>query len=115
MIELKKEFDTKKYQMHHVQLYKDEKVVVYRITQPSDNDRMKWNSWYEVFRYTVNKPDKFHDDEWEQYPKSDNYFGEWAWSCSNLDVVKKVLLRRFGMSESDAVQIMVKLGYGNRK
>lgn len=94
MIELKKEFDTNKYHLHHRQLFKDGDLVIYEISQPKVDDG-GYSIWYEVFKYMVNPPDQYHDDEYELYPKSDEYYGIWAWSCSNIGVVDKVLKREF--------------------
>lgn len=79
--------------MHH-QLFKDDELVIYEITQ-SFADGDGHSKWYEVFRYRVMPADQYHDDEYELYPKADEYFGLWAWSCSNDKVVNKVLRREF--------------------
>lgn len=94
MIELKKEFEYKKYRISYHQLFKDKQLVIYQINQPfAEGDGA--STWYEVFRYKTMPPDKFHDDEYELYPKSDEYFGIWAWSCANEKSVNKVLRREF--------------------
>lgn len=87
MIELKKEFKLKG--TNYKQLYKDSQVVIYRISRPSE-DNSKEIVWYEVFKPCRKAPDIYHDDYYEKYPY-DEAFGDWAWCCSNIDVVRKVL------------------------
>lgn len=100
MIELKEKFEIKKYRMAFHQLYKDNELVIYRVE--SEN-----SVWYEVFRYRTMPPDRFHDDEWEYYP------GDEAWSCSNLDVVRKVISHpergHFGYGKEDTDRIIAKI------
>jgi len=93
MIELKKDFEVKKYRMRHHQLYKDAELVIYEVTQPFIEGKGH-SKWHEVFRYRVMPPDMYHQDEFEKYP-NDEAFGVWAWSCSNDKVVNKVLKREF--------------------
>jgi len=95
MIELRKEFMTKKYNMLHQQLYKDSELVIYGISQPSVDDPSEIVKWYEVFEYRVMPPDQYHNDSYELYPKADEYFGKWAWSCTNDASVMKVLKKHF--------------------
>ena len=94
MIELKKEFETKKYGFHHHQVFKDGELVIYEISKDNADGDGK-TVWYEVFKYRTLPPDQYHQDEYEQYPKADEYFGNWAWSCSNENIVNKVLKREF--------------------
>ena len=106
MIELKKEF-TKRGTMFQ-QVYKDDSVVIYRLSRRGV-DNGKESVWYEVFKRLVMKPDIYHDDEFEKYPY-DETFGKWAWSCSNINVVRRVLSDpvrgHFGMSVEEADDII---------
>ena len=92
MIELKKDFV--KWKRHFSQLYKDDDIVIYEVSVP-DADGDGLTTYYEVFRYRVRKPDKFHDDEYECYP-SDESFGSWAWCCSNKRELKRVIMEHWG-------------------
>lgn len=91
MIELKKEFT--KGGTHFKQLFKDERIAVYELSSVcADNGKV--NVWYEVFRRLVMQSDIYHNDEYEKYP-NDESFGKWAWSCSNIKSVEKVLKKHF--------------------
>lgn len=91
MIELKKQFTKKGTDFN--QIYKDNDVVIYKLTRNNaDGDGMY--TWFEVFKYNVRPQDIYHEDEFEKYP-SDEAFGNWAWSCSNVECVKKVLNNYF--------------------
>lgn len=85
MIELKKEF--KKKGVNYKQLFKDNVLVIYSCKGHSSN-------YYEVFRRTTHRPDKFHNDEYELYPY-DEAFGGFAWCASNASIVAKVLNNHF--------------------
>lgn len=91
MIELKKKFVRKGSEYN--QLYKDDCLVIYSVSRKKADDDT-FCSWYEVFRRIVREKDSFHDDEYERLP-FDEAFGVWAWSCSNLKVVEKVLKKHF--------------------
>ena len=91
MIELRKEFT--KRGTSFKQLYKDNGIAIYRISRPNA-DNTKESVWYEVFHIRTHKADKFHNDVYERYP-SDESFGSWAWSCSNIDSIRKVLNKHF--------------------
>lgn len=63
------------------------------------------NKWFEVFKYKTHEKDKYHDDEYERYP-SDESFGIWAWSCSNVKCVEKVINKHFpNVNASEICQI----------
>lgn len=92
MIELKKDFV--KWKRHFLQMYKDENIVIYKVSTPHADDE-GFSSVFEVFRYKTAKPDRFHNDEWECYP-SDESFGYWAWCCSNKEVLYKTIKKHWG-------------------
>ena len=106
MIELKKEF--KKKVGKFTQLFKDERVTIYSVEQKhADDDGTLL--WYEVFRPTVRKGNNFtNNEDFEKYPSNED-FGKWAWSCSNLKCVRKTLINHF--AECDADAIIAQLGY----
>lgn len=99
MIELAKEF--KKGNRSFKQKVKENYLVIYTVSQPHLDDD-KETVWYEVFRRIVKQKDIFHDDEYEKYP-NDEAFGVWAWSCSNIDCVKKVLTNHFLDCDADTI------------
>ena len=74
---LKDDFIRKGISYH--KLYQDEEIVAYSLAKMD-------NEWFEVFRYKIRKPNKFIDDEYEVYPSNED-FGVWAWSCSNLETL----------------------------
>lgn len=90
MIELKKEF--KKKGINYLQIVKTDNLFVYKLTLGN-------NAWFEVFKRIIAKSDIYHDDEYEKFP-NDEAFGQWAWSCSNVECVRKVLEREFPMESS---------------
>ena len=90
MIRLKRNF--RKKGVEFTQLFKDYQLVIYQLDRDCYNGTHK--TWFEVFRYKTRLPDKFRTDEFEVYP-SDECFGTWAWSCTNMDVVQKVLRHNF--------------------
>lgn len=90
MIELKKEF--KKSQGTFTQVFKDERIVVYQVSNKYENGTTV--IWYEIFKYKVHQPNAYHDDEYEMYP-SDESFGSWAWCCSTPKSVEKILKKCF--------------------
>ena len=92
MIELKKEF--KKKGVVYTQLFKDENLVIYELSEASVNDPAEVIRWYEVFRPTIHRADIYHPDEYELYPY-DEAFGNWAWSCSTVKSVEKILRKHF--------------------
>lgn len=93
MIELKKDFSKRGTNFH--QLYKDDKVAIYRCDKC-------YGHYYEVIKVTIHKPDKHHDDDYELYP-CDEYFGRYGWCCSDENVVAKVMSREFGEHELTAL------------
>ena len=82
MIPLKKKY--KKRGGRLTQIYVDDEIGIYRTTFPS----------VEIFKMRIGKADKFHDDEWEVYP-SDEDFGTYAWSCTSIESIRKILQQRF--------------------
>lgn len=92
MIELKKEF--KKYGFEYRQIEKLDDIVVY-MAQGKSCDEKVTNSWFEIFRPTVKQPDKFFDEEYEAYPSSSS-FGNWAWCCTTIGSIRKILKNEFG-------------------
>lgn len=101
--ELQKEFDKKgvKYTqlVKEIKEYVNEKyekvkdgIVVYKCSNLSYHDE-----YFEVFRYRIAKPHPYDAENWdmvELYP-SDEAFGVWAWSCSDIDSVKKIVKKHF--------------------
>lgn len=87
MIELKENFEKKAWGVKFHQAFKDDELVIYRLDQGESH-------WYEVFKRVVHKQDKFHVEDYEAYP-SDESFGKWAWSCSDIRSVRKVLGKHF--------------------
>lgn len=86
MIELKKEF--RKKGVDFKQIYRDNELAIYKTGFPS----------FEVFRITVHKADRYHDDEYELYPY-DEAFGLFAWSCSDEKSVNRILNKYFPSHE----------------
>lgn len=83
MIKLEKDF--RKMGADFTQIYRDDELAIYKTTFPS----------YEIFRIKICKPDKFHNDEYEKYPSSED-FGKWAWCCSTKRSLEKILVKHFG-------------------
>lgn len=55
------------------------------------------NVYFEVFRYRTAKPHPHSNEDYdlvELYP-TDNVFGLYAWACSNLECVEKVMRKHF--------------------
>lgn len=87
--QLEKEFTRKGYT--YTQLYRDEKVVVYKV---HDKDEV----YYEIFKLnivevkdtiqykTMREKGYTH---YEKYP-SDESFGSWAWCCRNLSSIERI-------------------------
>ena len=92
MIELKKEFGKKRIG-NFAQKYKDNELVIYEVRQPYDDGNGE-TVWYEIFKYRVGRNSIYHDGEWEIYP-CDEDFGTYAWSCTTIGSVNKILNQRF--------------------
>lgn len=92
MIELKKEFT--KGGVSYTQVYKDAELAIYELSQASVNDPSETVSWYEVFKPTVHKADKYHPDDFELYPY-DEAFGNFAFCCSTESSVAKTIYNHF--------------------
>lgn len=57
-------------------------------------------SYFEVFKPRMGKPHPMSDEDYdlvELYP-SDELFGIYAWACSNIECVKKVMKKHFGIN-----------------
>lgn len=93
MKELKKEF-TKSGGRRFKQLVKTNEIVIYEVRQAKadvDEDSV----WYEVFRPRVKAATIFHDEPHEAYPL-DEAFGKWAWSCSNVRELQRIVKLHWG-------------------
>lgn len=67
-------------------------IVIYKCYNLSYHDE-----YFEVFRYRIAKPHPYDAENWdmvELYP-SDEAFGVWSWSCSDIDSVKKIVKKHF--------------------
>ena len=109
MKELKKQF--RKKGTDFTQLYKDGNLAIYQLSRPYVEGNGH-SVWYEVFRYKTAKTPKMwesDENEMEKYP-SDEEFGVWAWSCSNVESVKKVLNAEFTMRESQITAFLDSIG-----
>ena len=92
MILLKENFSNKRIG-EFKQFYKDNELVIYEVKQPYADGGGN-TIWYEIFKYRVKEKDRFHDDEWEVYP-NDEEFGTYAWACTTIGSVNKILKQRF--------------------
>ena len=93
--ELDKEFT--KRGVNFKQEVKNDELVIYRCTNIETKDE-----YFEVFKYRTAKPHPMDEGTWdlvELYP-SDNAFGVWAWCCSSVPCVNKVLKKHFGIEEA---------------
>ena len=111
MKELRKTF--RKKGTDFTQLYKDNNLVVYQLSRPFV-DGNGYSVWYEVFRYRTGgmhpmSSDYDPNEVVEKYP-SDEEFGLWAWSCSNIESIKKVLNAEFTMRESQITAFLSSCG-----
>lgn len=97
MIDLKGEF-TKKG-ITYKQVIKCKDIVIYELNGTNTQGN---NKWFEVFRYRVKKPDRFHDDDYVVYPSNED-FGLWAWSCSSVQSVHKVINKHFPDIDQDEI------------
>lgn len=70
-------------------------VVIYQVNE----------SLYEIFRYKVSKPDKFHETEYERYPSNES-FGVWAWTVPNKDGIRKILIEKFDLDDDSISEIV---------
>ena len=92
MIKLKKTFRKKNREFQ--QLYRDDKMAIYQITMHLPDGVIQFA---EIFRLRVHQPDRFYSEAYEQYPSNDS-FGNWAWCCSTLPSLKKILKQKFDMT-----------------
>lgn len=97
MIELKTTFKKWNQEVTFQQKYKNPNngVVIYQCN----------NAWYEIFRYRLCKPDKFHETEYERYP-ADNDFGSWAWTVPNKDGIRRILNEKFDLDDNSISNIV---------
>lgn len=89
MIKLRKLF--KKGNREFQQLFRDDKMAIYKVVFTGDGGSCEFT---EVFRIKVYPPNKFHPESFEKYP-NDESFGSWAWCCSSLPSLKKILKQKF--------------------
>lgn len=89
MIRLKENF--KKGNREFQQLYRDNKMAIYKVVFNGDGGCCEFT---EVFRIKVRKPNQYHPESFEFYPV-DESFGGWAWCCSTLPSLKKILTMKF--------------------
>lgn len=57
-------------------------------------------TYYEVFRYRLTPQHPYSNEDYdmiESYP-TENQFGLSAWCCSNIECVKKVMKKHFGIN-----------------
>lgn len=90
--QLEKEF-TKKGVLY-TQMEKTEEYVLYRCKNIEFG-----NVYYEVFKYRTGKPHFMSGEDFdliEVYPSNDA-FGNWAFCCSDLKCVEKVMKTRMGI------------------
>lgn len=65
------------------------------------------NVYYEVFRYKISKPHPMDKGDWdmvELYPSSES-FGVWAWCCSDLECIKKVMFNHFDIDWKEEIAV----------
>lgn len=92
MIELKKQF--KKRGIVYTQIYKDEDLCVYELSEASIDDPSEIVRWYEIFKPVIHNANQYHPDKFELYPY-DEAFGNFAFCCSNESSVAKVIYDHF--------------------
>lgn len=107
MRKLREEFS--KRTLHFKQLHKDTNVVIYQVSHPNSETQ----PWFEVFKYkttTMCPMDKNYDpnEVVEAYP-SDEHFGLWAWSCSNVESLAKVLRTKFDIRNEKLAHLLTKV------
>ena len=103
MIPLKKHF--KRGNREFLQLYRDNKLALYQITMTLPDGVVQFA---EIFRVRVHQPDPYHYNEsYEMYP-GDESFGEWAWCCSTLPSLEKILTMKFDV---DIASLQVDLSF----
>lgn len=93
MVYLKKEFTANRNTIYQ-QIIKEKDVVIYRCSKYyPENDYT--DIYWEVFVPRIVKADKYHNgDDYERYPSSE-CFGDWAWCCSGLKSLAKILRNKF--------------------
>lgn len=65
------------------------------------------DEYFEIFKIKLSKPDlRFNPnadyDLMELYP-SDESFGKWAWCCSNMEIVQRVINNRINNNETSKI------------
>lgn len=101
MIYLREEFGRNGAQ--YKQVYKNWLFAIYRIDKEFVNGEK--GTWWEIFFITVKPRSEYVNDEYEKYP-SDEDFGSWAWSCSTIPSLEKVLKREFPGFDEDYDEIL---------
>lgn len=106
MIELKKNF--KKFGEDFIQIYKDEKVVIYKRENP-----LYGNTSFELFKYKTGKDcplSKNYDPNEikEMYPSSEQ-FGLWAWWADNEETLVSLLKEKFLFDDETINEILKSL------
>lgn len=102
MKELKEEF--KLHGFDYYQMYKSKNVVAYAVVRNYPTCKV---IDFEIFKYRISRVTIFVNEECESYP-SDKAFGVWAWSCSDIPCVDKVLKKHFPkLTEKERNDVMV--------
>lgn len=88
----------------YTQIERNEKYAVYECTQQGYGfkNEIITNTYYEVFMLVVRPVNEFNKnlkafegyDDYEVYP-CDEYFGKFAWCCSNKDRLRSVIKCHF--------------------
>lgn len=87
---LEKEFTKKGIVYCQIERNEEKGYYIYKCERLDYKD-----TYFEVFKIITQKPNPFAKDKEdydlvEVYP-SDNSFGQWAWCCSNMEIVDKVI------------------------
>lgn len=91
--ELPQEFEKKG--VKYTQIEKNDTFVIYRCKNLEFEDE-----YFELFRYRLQPPHPYSNEDYdmiEAYP-TENQFGLSAWCCSNIECVKKVMKKHFGIN-----------------
>lgn len=103
-------------------VYQDKQCSIYETKTnlfKYDNDKpsLCFNS-YEIFKRRFRQLYKIENKKWikvegvgkEIYPKSED-FGYWAWSCSCIGSVRKILKQQFNKSDQEIESILTVLPF----
>lgn len=88
--ELPKEFIKKG--IKYTQVEKNDDFVIYKCKNLEFDDH-----YFELFRYRLQPPHPYSDEDYdmiEAYP-TDNQFGLYSWSCSNVGSLLRMLKKHF--------------------